>query len=77
MKILYIGDIMGRPGRQTVRKILPGLIAERGIDFVVAQGENLSSGKGLQRKAVEEMMAAGVNAFTAGDWTLHLSLIHI
>jgi 2',3'-cyclic-nucleotide 2'-phosphodiesterase len=76
MKILYIGDIMGRPGRQTVQKVLPGLIAEHGIDFVVAQGENLSSGKGMQVKSAEAMLAAGVNFFTAGDWTLHREEIY-
>jgi metallophosphoesterase (TIGR00282 family) len=76
MKLLYIGDIMGRPGRQTVQKILPGLIREKGIDFVVAQGENLSSGKGMQLRAVEEMMEAGINFFTAGDWTLHREEIY-
>ena len=76
MKILYIGDIMGRPGRDTVKKILPGLIRERGIDFVIAQGENLSSGKGLQLKAVQDMMAAGVDFFTAGDWTMHREEIY-
>jgi metallophosphoesterase (TIGR00282 family) len=76
MKILYIGDIMGRPGRNTVKQILPELIRERGIDFVIAQGENLSSGKGLQLKAVQDMMAAGVDFFTAGDWTMHREEIY-
>ncbi|HVQ44056.1 MAG TPA: TIGR00282 family metallophosphoesterase [Candidatus Saccharimonadia bacterium] len=76
MKILYIGDIMGKPGRQMVKKVLPNLIREEGIDFVIAQGENLSSGKGLQIKAVEDMMAAGINFFTGGDWTLHREEIH-
>ena len=69
MKILYIGDIMGRPGRNTVKKLLPDLRREHGIDFVVAQGENLSDGKGMQLKAVEEMLDAGVNFFTGGNWT--------
>lgn len=76
MKILYVGDIMGRPGRNTVRKLLPALIAKRSIDYVIAQGENLSGGKGLQIKAVEEMQAAGVNFFSAGDWTLHREEIY-
>lgn len=71
MKILYIGDIMGRPGRETIKKVLPELISERGIDFVVAQGENLSDGKGMQIKATEELMASGVGAFTGGNWTAH------
>jgi metallophosphoesterase (TIGR00282 family) len=76
MKILYIGDIMGRPGRETVKKILPGLITEKGVDFVVAQGENLSTGKGLRIEAANEMIATGVNFFTAGDWTLHREEIY-
>jgi 2',3'-cyclic-nucleotide 2'-phosphodiesterase len=71
MKILYLGDIMGRPGRNTVKHFLPELQREHGVDFVVAQGENLSSGKGMQLKATEEMLAAGVDFFTGGDWTLH------
>jgi metallophosphoesterase (TIGR00282 family) len=71
MKLLYIGDIMGRPGRKTVEKILPDLIKEKGIDFVVAQGENLSSGKGLQLKSVDEMLAVGVDFLTGGNWTAH------
>jgi metallophosphoesterase (TIGR00282 family) len=71
MKILYVGDIMGRPGRQTVKKVLPELILSLGVDFVVAQGENLSDGKGMQIKAAEEMLEVGVNAFTGGNWTHH------
>ena len=76
MKILYVGDIMGRPGRQTAQKVLPDLIKEKGIDFVVAQGENLSSGKGMQVKATETMLASGIDFFTGGDWTLHREEIH-
>jgi len=76
MKILYIGDIMGRPGRITVKKLLPDLISEHGIDFVIAQGENLSNGKGLQIKAVEDLLAHGVDFFTGGDWTLHREEIY-
>lgn len=69
MKILYVGDIMGRPGRNTIKKVLPDLIREKGVDFVVAQGENLSDGKGMQPKAIHEMIDAGVNFFTGGNWT--------
>jgi 2',3'-cyclic-nucleotide 2'-phosphodiesterase len=76
MKLLYIGDIMGRPGRQTVQKVLPELIKDRGIDFVVAQGENLSDGKGMQAKAIEDMKAAGVDAFTGGNWTARREETH-
>jgi calcineurin-like phosphoesterase len=76
MNILYIGDVMGRPGRQTIKKILPDLIREKKVDFVIAQGENLSGGKGMQIKAAEDMLAAGVNFFTGGDWTLHRNEIY-
>jgi metallophosphoesterase (TIGR00282 family) len=71
MKILYLGDIMGKPGRQVVTSLLPDLKREYDVDFVVAQGENLSHGKGLETGHVEAMMAAGVDAFTAGNWTSH------
>jgi 2',3'-cyclic-nucleotide 2'-phosphodiesterase len=76
MKILYIGDIMGRPGRQAVKQILPNLINERQIDFVIAQGENLSGGKGMRIEAVREMQQAGVNVFTGGNHTWFLPEIY-
>lgn len=69
MKLLYVGDIMGRPGRQTVKQLLPELIKETGADFVIAQGENLSNGKGMQLRAIDEMRASGVDFFTGGNWT--------
>jgi hypothetical protein len=69
MNILYIGDIMGKAGRKTVQKLLPALINETGADFVIAQGENLSHGKGMQLTAIADMQAAGVNFFTGGNWT--------
>ncbi len=71
MKILYLGDIMGKAGRQTVKAMLPELKVEHGIDFVIAQGENLSHGKGMTIRHTEEMLAAGIDFFTGGNWTLH------
>lgn len=71
MNILYLGDIMGKPGRQLVKDWLPELRREHDADFVVAQGENLSHGKGMQLSHVEDMKAAGVDFFTGGNWTLH------
>lgn len=76
MKLLYLGDVMGRPGRQTIKKLLPELRAGHGVDFVIAQGENLSSGRGMQIKATEDMLAAGIDFFTGGDWTLHREEIY-
>jgi metallophosphoesterase (TIGR00282 family) len=70
MKIFYLGDIMGKPGRKVVAEHLKALREEHGVDFVVAQGENLSHGKGMSMPNTEQMMAAGVDAFTGGNWTL-------
>src|SRR5207247_2402195 len=67
---------MGRPGRNTVKQLLPDLKVEHGVDFVIAQGENLSAGKGMQVKATEDMLASGIDFFTAGDWTLHREEIY-
>lgn len=71
MRILYLGDIMGRVGRGVIKEILPTLKAERKIDFVVAQGENMSGGKGMRIKDVRDLQAAGVDFFTGGNWTWH------
>jgi 2',3'-cyclic-nucleotide 2'-phosphodiesterase len=76
MKILYLGDIMGKPGRQLVKDWLPELRREHNIDFVIAQGENLSHGKGMQVAQVQDLLTVGVDFFTGGDWTLHRPEIH-
>ncbi len=71
MNILYVGDIMGKPGRQVISSTLADIRQEHKVDFVVAQGENLSHGKGMQISHTEAMLKAGVDFFTAGNWTLH------
>lgn len=76
MKILYLGDIMGRPGRETVEKLLPDLREELGADLVIAQGENLTGGKGMKIADTEAMMKAGVDAWTGGNWTHFRPEIH-
>ncbi|MDI6739111.1 MAG: TIGR00282 family metallophosphoesterase [Candidatus Edwardsbacteria bacterium] len=67
MKILFIGDIIGRPGRGAVKKLLPSLTAEHGINFVIANGENAAGGFGLTPKVVEELFAMGIGALTSGN----------
>lgn len=67
MKILYIGDIVGRIGRATVKKLLPDLKKGKQIDLVIAQSENMSTGNGLTIKAVRELIEAGVDGFTGGN----------
>jgi metallophosphoesterase (TIGR00282 family) len=65
--ILFIGDVVGRPGRRVVRELLPGLVDRHRIDLVVANGENASGGIGLSPKGAEELLAAGVQVLTSGN----------
>jgi len=70
MKILYVGDITGKPGRETTAAVLPDVVKKHGIDLVIAQGENVSHGKGLQTNHAEELERAGVQVFTGGNHSL-------
>lgn len=67
MKILFIGDISGNPGRESVQKLLPQIKKENKVDFVIANCENAAGGRGVTRKVVEELMSYGVDAFTTGE----------
>ena len=67
LKIFFIGDIVGRPGRRAVTHFLPKIREEEKIDLVVANGENLAGGKGMTHEKYEEMLAAGVDYFTSGN----------
>lgn len=67
MTILFIGDIVGRPGREAVKQILPQLKKEHKFDLIIGNGENLSHGKGMTLKTFEEMRAAGIDFFTSGN----------
>lgn len=67
MNILFIGDIIGRPGRSAVKQILPKLKKELEIDFVIANGENLASGIGLTFDSYNEMIEAGIDYLTSGN----------
>ena len=67
MKILYIGDIVAKIGRRAVSQVLPKLIKEKQIDFVIAQAENMSTGNGITKKSLKEMQEAGVDFFTGGN----------
>jgi metallophosphoesterase (TIGR00282 family) len=69
MKILYIGDVMGQMGQDTVRQVLPDLIRDEQIDFVIAQGENISDGKGMTPDDMRAMQKLGVDLFTGGNWS--------
>jgi metallophosphoesterase (TIGR00282 family) len=66
-RVLLIGDVIGKPGRQAVEQLLPGLRHERGIDFVTANGENLAGGMGLTATTAEALFAVGVDVITSGN----------
>jgi metallophosphoesterase (TIGR00282 family) len=67
MRILFLGDIVGRPGRDIVCHILPTFRAKNGIDFVIANGENAAGGSGMTPRLAEELLEAGVDVLTSGD----------
>ena len=67
MKILFIGDVVGKPGRRAVATLVPKLREERGIDFVIANGENSAHGAGLTASTVDALFASGVEVITSGD----------
>ncbi len=67
MKILFIGDIFGQPGRETVKQLLSKLKEEHRIDLVIANGENAHHGNGISFDNYQELRDTGVDWFTSGD----------
>ncbi|MDX8408305.1 MAG: TIGR00282 family metallophosphoesterase [Mariprofundaceae bacterium] len=67
IKVLVIGDIIGRAGRRALKEHLPYLIDSHCIDFVVANGENLAHGFGITQALADEMFDLGVNVLTNGN----------
>ena len=67
VKILFIGDVVGAPGRQVVAQLVPKLRAEHGLAFVIANGENSAGGSGITVATAGELFAAGVDCITSGD----------
>jgi len=67
VRILFIGDVVGRAGRRAVREVLPLLKREEEIDFVVANGENAAGGIGITPEKAEELLSMGVDVITSGN----------
>ena len=67
MKILYVGDIVGRPGRNAVKVLVPQLRHAYNVDLVFANGENLAAGLGMTYDKYREMVGAGIDYFTSGN----------
>lgn len=67
MRLLFLGDVVGKAGRGAVVDRLPGLINDLGIDFTIINGENASHGKGLIESHFRDLVAAGADCVTLGD----------
>src|SRR5215210_6722338 len=67
LKILFLGDIVGEPGRRAVIEMVPVWKKERGVDFVIVNGENSAGGRGITPKITIDLLRAGVAVVTSGD----------
>ena len=65
--MLFIGDVVGSPGRKAVHEIVPRLRAQHGLSFVIANGENSAGGSGITVATAHELFSAGVDVITTGD----------
>ena len=67
MRILFIGDIVGEPGRKAVKELVPKITKREKINFIVANGENAAGGSGVTPALVDELLSYGVDVITSGD----------
>ncbi len=67
LRILFLGDIVGEPGRRAVIESVPRFKQERGVDFVVANGENAAAGRGITPKITIDLLRSGIAVVTSGD----------
>ena len=67
MKILFVGDIFGRPGKKIASKFIPKIIEERNIDFCIANGENAAGGFGLTSNSAKKFFSYGIDVITSGN----------
>src|SRR5438477_6380965 len=67
LRILALGDIVGRPGRQVVHQKLPQVVREKQIDLVIANAENIAGGSGITQNLFNKLRSYGVDVITLGD----------
>lgn len=67
IRLLFLGDIVGEPGRNAVASLVPVFLKERGVDFVVVNGENAAGGRGITGKIAIDLLRSGVAVITTGD----------
>jgi hypothetical protein len=79
MKILFIGDIVGEPGRRVLRELLPAVAKKQKIDFVAVNAENVAGGSGITPAMADEIFSCGIDVITSGDhiWKRKEILEHI
>ncbi|HZT90996.1 MAG TPA: TIGR00282 family metallophosphoesterase [Gaiellaceae bacterium] len=68
MRILFVADVFGAPGRRAVEQRLPSLRAELAADFCVVNGENAAAGRGITAKLADRLLASGADVVTLGNW---------
>jgi hypothetical protein len=67
LKLLFLGDVFGKPGRRAVKRLVPRLISRHAVDLVVANAENSATGVGVTPESAEELLAAEVDFLTSGN----------
>ena len=67
MRVLILGDVVGRPGRRAVRELVQPYVHKEGIDLVIANAENAAGGMGVDVKSAEELLSAGAHVLTSGN----------
>jgi 2',3'-cyclic-nucleotide 2'-phosphodiesterase len=67
MNVLLIGDVVGKPGRQMIEMFLPSLIQEHGLDFIIANAENIAHGFGVTPDTADQLYRTGVDVLTSGN----------
>jgi len=69
VRILFVADVFGAPGRRAVETRLPALRDELGADFCIVNGENAAAGRGITAKIADRLLASGADVVTLGNWT--------
>lgn len=67
MRILFIGDVVGEPGRHAIKELLPKIKKSEGVEFVIANAENVAGGSGVTPALAEELFGYGIDCITSGD----------
>ena len=69
IRILAVGDVIGKSGLEKLKQVLPNVVKENGIDFIIVNGENAADGMGITEKIYKEILALNVNVVTMGNHT--------